>query len=361
MTDYSEIGLNQYLQPTTAPVVTQRAFRAFVSAFDFDSQNDRGAVGNIFLRDRSITATKVVAASLTTNELNFTPVTDTNVIATINASAEGINIEADNIALSGASTFDSGYDPSSKITTFYQDAIPTSLATGDLWVDTNDKNKLYRAASAGANEIKAGEWVAARDTDIAQAITNAATAQSTADSKIVTFYQDSIPTATDAGDLWIDTNDGNKMYRSTAAGDNEVKAGEWVAVPDANKLDSLGGAYNSAGSGARVRIFPDANTGIVAIDDAAGEVFKVLVGGTDVGDVIIGDFSGNKGVKWDKSAATFTVRGILHAPDISVGGTVGVAINLGTTNVALDGANKRILINDGTNDRILIGYQSGGF
>ena len=35
--------------------------------------------------------------------------------------------------------------------------------------------------------------------------------------------------------------------------------------------------------------------------------------------------------------------------------------NLNDANVKIDGANKRILINDGTNDRILIGYQSGGF
>lgn len=48
-------------------------------------------------------------------------------------------------------------------TTFAQDAIPTSLNTGDFWVDTNDGNKLYRAASIGANEIKAGEWVAVID------------------------------------------------------------------------------------------------------------------------------------------------------------------------------------------------------
>ena len=30
-------------------------------------------------------------------------------------------------------------------------------------------------------------------------------------------------------------------------------------------------------------------------------------------------------------------------------------------NVKIDGANARIIINDGSNDRILIGYQSGGF
>lgn len=127
-----------------------------------------------------------------------------------------------------------------KVTTYYQTSIPTSEAEGDLWIDTDDGNKLYRAASAGANEITAGEWVEVQDDAIATAISNAATAQSTADSKIVTFFQDSVPTATDAGDLWVDTNDDNKLYRSTNAGDNEVKAGEWVSARDAGIADALG-------------------------------------------------------------------------------------------------------------------------
>jgi len=42
-------------------------------------------------------------------------------------------------------------------------------------------------------------------------------------------------------------------------------------------------------------------------------------------------------------------------------GTLTVAVDVGEGNVKIDGANKRILINDGTDDRILMGYQSGGF
>lgn len=36
-------------------------------------------------------------------------------------------------------------------------------------------------------------------------------------------------------------------------------------------------------------------------------------------------------------------------------------IIVGDNKITIDGVNKRIIINDGTNDRILIGYQSGGF
>lgn len=40
---------------------------------------------------------------------------------------------------------------------------------------------------------------------------------------------------------------------------------------------------------------------------------------------------------------------------------LGGVIKVGGNNIIIDGANKRIIINDGTYDRILIGYQSGGF
>lgn len=36
-------------------------------------------------------------------------------------------------------------------------------------------------------------------------------------------------------------------------------------------------------------------------------------------------------------------------------------IIVGDNKITIDGVNKRIIINDGTYDRILIGYQSGGF
>jgi len=42
-------------------------------------------------------------------------------------------------------------------------------------------------------------------------------------------------------------------------------------------------------------------------------------------------------------------------------GTISVVANVGNGNVKIDGGNKRILINDGTNDRILIGYLAGKF
>jgi len=56
-------------------------------------------------------------------------------------------------------------------------------------------------------------WVATQDSLIAQAINDAQTAQSTADGKSVVYYQASAPvlTASDVGDLWVDTDSGNRV------------------------------------------------------------------------------------------------------------------------------------------------------
>ena len=105
-------------------------------------------------------------------------------------------------AISAASTAQATAD--GKVTTFYQIGEPTAEGIGDLWIDTDDGNKLYRWSGSA--------WVEIQDADIAQAISDAGTAQTTADGKIVSFYQDSEPTAEGVGDIWFDTDAGNKQY-----------------------------------------------------------------------------------------------------------------------------------------------------
>lgn len=198
----SQLGFDKLLLRNNLPVSdaaltpdsTELTIKAIVDG-SLESQNFlTGENGYFFGADTfelngggTINGSLLVTGTVTASALNFTPVDSTNIIASINASSEGLTIDADNIAISGATTFDSGYDPSSK-------------------------------------------------------------------------------------------------------------------------LEAVGGSYDTAASGARVRIFPDANTGIQAIDNGGNDVFKVLVGGTDVGDVIFGD-SGSNYLKWDKSAGTLTLNG----------------------------------------------------
>ena len=118
----------------------------------------------------------------------------------------------------------------SKITTYYQTTSPATANTGDLWIDTDDSNKLYRYDGTS--------WASVRDSGIQTALTNAATAQATADGKIVTFAQSTQPTATDIGDLWIDTGNNNKMYRWDGTTWNSTLTGN--SIVSLINLDSSG-------------------------------------------------------------------------------------------------------------------------
>jgi hypothetical protein len=91
-----------------------------------------------------------------------------------------------------------------KIESFYQDNMPTGGSLGDFWIDTNDGNKLYRHNGITFIEVQ--------DDAIAQAISDAAGAQATADGKVTTFYSSTAPVAEGVGDLWFDTDD-NILYR----------------------------------------------------------------------------------------------------------------------------------------------------
>ena len=140
-----------------------------------------------------------------------------------------------------------------KITTFYQPSQPTSSQspqTGDLWINTTDgKNTLKR--------YNGSTWDSIDNSDIATALANAATAQSTADDKIVTFAQTSEPTATDIGDIWIDTDDNNKMYRwngsswvDVALNVNVGGTNLWVVSASTFGYLTTGGGALNASSGA---------------------------------------------------------------------------------------------------------------
>jgi len=98
---------------------------------------------------------------------------------------------------------------------------PLTMVDGDFWIRTPDNRIFVRAA---------GAWQESGDTAINTALTNAATAQAVADGKMRIFTQDTPPTglvAGDVGDLWIDTDNGNKMstWTGTAWADRLIGNG----------------------------------------------------------------------------------------------------------------------------------------
>lgn len=100
----------------------------------------------------------ITTGTIALGTLNFIPLTSAGatgeIIATINATAEGIVIDANKVSVNAGKRI------------YKQPGIPTSNSEGDLWFDTDDDNKLYRAACAGADEITPGEWELVQDAGI---------------------------------------------------------------------------------------------------------------------------------------------------------------------------------------------------
>jgi hypothetical protein len=82
----------------------------------------------------------------------------------------------------------------------------------------------------------------------------------------------------------------------------------------------VGGSFTSANSVPRIRIFPDSDTGIEIVDDLGNFSFRALVGGANIGDVIIGNWAGNQGIYYDKSSNSTSFAGTILASAGNIGG-----------------------------------------
>lgn len=117
---------------------------------------------------------------------------DANDVAPITPTAPTIYNPLNNPFILGIADAEAVAD--GKIDSFYQATMPTTGSVGDLWIDTDDGNKLYRHDGTTFIEVQ--------DDGISTAIIAASDAQATADGKVTTFYVESTPTAEAVGDLW---------------------------------------------------------------------------------------------------------------------------------------------------------------
>ncbi len=84
----------------------------------------------------------------------------------------------------------------------------------------------------------------------------------------VTFRQDGIPTSLTVGDLWYDTNDGNKLYIAESVGADAITAGEWVATVDATIAIAQADADTADGKAVAAQSTADSKSKIFYQDDA---------------------------------------------------------------------------------------------
>ena len=219
-------------------------------------------------------------------------------------------------------------------------AVDTPLGQGNTnfnSVGIGTGSKVFRADSSGI-------WLGAAEFGAAPFKVDM-DGNATATSLTITGY---IPTGGAANDVNTSVTSIN-ADRINISGSTTFTAG----YDPTTKVASTAGTYTSAtGTGARVQIFPDANTGIVAYDSSNAKVFEVLVGGTNVGDVTIGNYGGGNGMFWDDSANTFTVKGSITAGNISGVAITGSSISTGTTGnrVTMDTNSDNIKFFDSTND-----------
>ncbi|MGL6025198.1 MAG: hypothetical protein ACRC0F_11380, partial [Cetobacterium sp.] len=104
--------------------------------------------------------------------------------------------------------------------TFYQDFVPKSdnsytLREGDIWYDLNDENHVYR--------YNGDVWISCRDNSIISGQSSS-------------FVQPDPPTESigrpiNNGDVWYDSDDGNRPY--------VYNDGEWICVTDGNLQDEI--------------------------------------------------------------------------------------------------------------------------
>lgn len=174
----------------------------------------------------------------------------------------------------------------SKSAVYYQDNEPagTAYGVGDIWIDTNDNDKLY--AWDGT------DWVLSQDS---------AAAQATADSKAKTYVQDNEPTggAYNVGDLWIDTNDGNKLYRYNGTA--------WVSAQD-----SAISTAQATANGKNKVYYDTVAPGSTA--NTAGDIWWQYASG-----IVIGQYVGAGGTSWTSASIGNAVIANLDAGKITTG------------------------------------------
>ena len=186
-----------------------------------------------------------------------------------------------------------------KVRTFVQNDPPTATAIGDLWIETDNKNKLWRASATGN-----ANWIAVND-----------------QSGISVFAQNSQPTGQNVGDLWFDTDDNKKQYRyngsAWVAVDDTRIAGNSSAITvlqsDVSTIDGVVSA-NSGSITALESTVNNAGTGVAATASALGSLTTTVTaipinfkqstaptGTLTTGDLWI-DTDDNKMYRWTGSA-----------------------------------------------------------
>lgn len=160
------------------------------------------------------------------------------------------------------------------IQSFWQ-ASPPTIGTGAGQASEGD---LWFDTDDGNKvwRVVSGAWTRADDDDMAQAIAAATTAQATADGKVKTFFQAAAPTATGLGDLWFNTST-KKLFRWNGATWNDEIADVTLDQIGGNGINLLPDQYSTLEQPTLPSMQVDSATGTASRDATDKVVAAALV------------------------------------------------------------------------------------
>jgi len=247
---------------------------------------------------------------------------------------------------SGTTTIDGG-----RITTGTITAARISLSGHAVETTANNAQSTANTANSTANTANS----------------NATSALNAANSKNQTFYSDSPPTAVTAGDLWVDTDANNQLYRASGTGNSS-----WVLIPAAVggwNLNSYA-IYSLASGNSTITTsgYTPAGTGnftlnsagsihtptfFVDTDGTSGFKGTVTVGSTNLDETNTLNENGPLGT----SSSTVVGGGVVQLRNTNTG-TGGDANASATQCVEINATTNQILIKEQNVTRVIIGKLS---
>lgn len=179
----------------------------------------------------TITATEIAAGTITSSQLNFSPVDGSNIVASINASSEGITIDADTLNLTGTLSVGDALDiGGSDTSSFHVDV------DGNMWLGAaNYASAPFKVSKAGA--VAASSYALTGGTITSPSITSPSI-------ELATNTGTSAPTAASSSALKIGTSTlferSNKLFSSKP----------FVVFPDGDEDNpslTISGTYDELG------------------------------------------------------------------------------------------------------------------
>jgi len=287
-----------------------------------------------------ITVTNAHNSTASTLSSLGTTVTNNNNTLTSAISSEATSrTNADNTTATNINNLTSTVN--AKTQTFAQNGIPTSISAGDLWIDTNDNNKVYRAGSAGSDAVTSGEWALL---DVGAALSTAAalsseqTTRANADSANATSISNLSSTVTSNNNTLTASVNTLSTATSNLNGDVNAMFVLQVATESNGTKSAAGmviGSNANSGSGAQSYVQFQADKFAVWSGSAAIAPF-IIVGGV----VYIADARIQDGAITNARIANGTIESAKIASATIVAANIadGVITNAKIANATIDNA-----------------------